>query len=306
MKKATFLAIVAASIVHAQAVTFYTNPTELGSPSAEAEFIATKNQGVLPVYLNKIVNPGSNPGTYNNGGAVMENAGRTSPFNVIYNFTRGSAFTATISWNLSGTGYQMQAYPNSAILVEGAPLLNGTIPYAIYTPSPSENLMSEGSFTAQADGHADSNIVHVSFFGLPTSTLTTIPPPSAQGGTFVIGDNDAIVGQHVTFWGAKWAKRNSLSGGLAPKAFKGFATGLSANPPFCGGTWSSGPGRTERPPTTLPFPLTVIVASSITRSGSVISGNIAKMATVMTDPGYGAILGHPGTGTVVSISCTAP
>src|SRR6202040_2593590 len=43
------------------------------------------------------------------------------------------------------------------------------------------------------------------------------------GGSFVIGDKNAAIGNSVTFWGAQWAKVNSLSGGPAPASFKGFA-----------------------------------------------------------------------------------
>jgi hypothetical protein len=139
----------------------------------------------------------------------------------------------------------------------------------------------------------------------PTLTPTPTPAPTTptQGGSFVIGDNNAIVGQHVTFWGAQWARRNSLSGGPAPAAFKGFGNVTSTNPPACGGTWRTGPGNSAPPPATVPRTITVIAASSIRKSGPVISGNIPKMAIVMTDPGYDSNPGHDGTGTVVSVSC---
>jgi hypothetical protein len=107
----------------------------------------------------------------------------------------------------------------------------------------------------------------------------------------------------VTFWGAQWAKQNSLSGGPGPAAFKGFVNLTSTNPPACGGTWKTDPGNSAPPPATVPRTITVLVASSITKSGSVISGNIPKMVIVMTDPGYDSNPGHAGTGTVVSVSC---
>jgi hypothetical protein len=47
----------------------------------------------------------------------------------------------------------------------------------------------------------------------------------------------------------------------------------------------------------------VIVASSITKSGSVISGNIPQMAVISVDPGYQPDPSHPGTGTVISVGC---
>jgi hypothetical protein len=137
-------------------------------------------------------------------------------------------------------------------------------------------------------------------------TQSPVSGGASAGATFVIGDKNAVVGQHVTFWGKRWAKRNSLSGGGAPKAFKGFAMMLSTNPPVCGGAWSSGPGRAEQPPAAIASPITVIVASSIAWSGTVISGDIVKMATIQSDPGYRPNLRHAGTGTVVSVTCTGP
>jgi hypothetical protein len=124
-----------------------------------------------------------------------------------------------------------------------------------------------------------------------------------SGPSFVIGDLSAVVGRRVTFWGAQWAKSNKLSGGSAPSAFKGFAENTSPDPAMCGGTWTSGGGDSSNPPATLPSTIRVIVASSITKSGSTISGNIPQMAVINVDPGYRPDPGHPGTGTVVSVDC---
>jgi hypothetical protein len=124
-----------------------------------------------------------------------------------------------------------------------------------------------------------------------------------SGPSFVIGDRSAVVGQHVTFWGAKWAKSNSLSGGPAPSSFKGFAETTTPNPAFCGGTWTSGLGGTSNPPATVPSTIRVIVASSITKSGPGVSGNIPQMAVISVDPGYQPDPAYPGTGTVLSVSC---
>jgi hypothetical protein len=124
-----------------------------------------------------------------------------------------------------------------------------------------------------------------------------------SGPSFVIGDLSAVVGQHVTFWGPKGAKSNSWSGGQAPSSFKGFAENTVPNPPYCGGTWTSGTGAPSNPPATLPSTIRVIVASSITKSGPGISGNIPQMAVINVDPGYQPDLDHPGTGTVISVDC---
>lgn len=139
-----------------------------------------------------------------------------------------------------------------------------------------------------------------------TSGCVHTPIPNCTNATqtgFVIGDRNAIVGNRVTFWGPRWANANSLSGGAAPSNFKGYANEPTPNPPSCGGTWKSLPGNSSGPPATVPQYIIVLVASKITKSGSVISGNIPEMVVVRTDPGYDANPGHDGTGTVVSIVC---
>jgi len=119
------------------------------------------------------------------------------------------------------------------------------------------------------------------------------------GGSFVIGDLNATVGNAVTFWGAHWAKVNSLSGGPAPAAFKGFAGMTSTTPPTCGGTWATDLSSSA-PPATVPTFMAVIDSSSISKSGSTISGNIPGIVIVKTNPGYGPSPDQTGTGTVVA------
>jgi hypothetical protein len=47
----------------------------------------------------------------------------------------------------------------------------------------------------------------------------------------------------------------------------------------------------------------VIVADSVTKHGSTISGNIAHIVVVQTNPGYAPNPGHAGTGTEVAVFC---
>lgn len=116
---------------------------------------------------------------------------------------------------------------------------------------------------------------------------------------FVIGDGNATVGSHVTFWGAQWAKDNTLSGGAAPSAFKGLA--LTTDELNC--QFTTGPGNSVHGPDALPpGDVLVLVASSITKSGSSISGTFTGMAMVQPDPGYAGDPGHAGTGMVVAVS----
>jgi len=137
-----------------------------------------------------------------------------------------------------------------------------------------------------------------------TPTPTPTPTPTACTGLFVIGDLDAVVGNHVTFWSAQWWKDNHLSGGTAPASFKGF---VDCAFPVCGSTWTSLPGNSSHPPDTIPAVITVIVSSSITKSGSTESGNVVKVVTITVDVpttyGVPAAPGHEGKGTVTSVIC---
>jgi hypothetical protein len=74
--------------------------------------------------------------------------------------------------------------------------------------------------------------------------------------------------------------------------------------PACGTTWSSRPGNST-PPAVGPRPafVAVIVSSSVTKSGSTISGDVLHEVVVQTDAGYAPSPGHPGTGTVVATIC---
>ena len=140
-----------------------------------------------------------------------------------------------------------------------------------------------------------------------TTTVTVISPTALAHGSFVIGDKNAVIGKSVTFydvewWGSEWWKRNSLSGGRAPSAFKGFAES-SPSPPTCGETWTTDTGNSSGPPATVPEYMEVIGASRITQSGSTVTGNAPKVAVVKTNPGYLPDPGHRGTGKVVAIVC---
>jgi hypothetical protein len=119
---------------------------------------------------------------------------------------------------------------------------------------------------------------------------------------FVIGDGNATVGTHVTFWGAQWAKDNTLSGGAAPSAFKGLA--VTTDLSNC--MFTTGPGNSVGGPDTLPAgDVLVLVASSVVKSGSSINGTFSAVAAVQPDPGYASDPGHAGTGTVVgSAACS--
>jgi hypothetical protein len=140
-----------------------------------------------------------------------------------------------------------------------------------------------------------------------TKKATVFAFPSA--GAFTL--EDLIVSgagsSSVTWWGSQWAKLNSLSGGPAPAAFKGFAgvvtlpTTSTAN--ICNGTWMRGSGDSLVPPATVPSYMGVIVPTTITKAGSTINGNYVKIVVVKTNPGYTPDPSTPGTGTIVATFC---
>src|SRR5207302_3086811 len=86
------------------------------------------------------------------------------------------------------------------------------------------------------------------------------------GGTFVIGDKNAILNNSVTFWAAQWEKLNTLTGGVPNASFKGFSTGPT--PPTVGATFTGDPGNSAPPPSSVPSYLAIIVTSKVTKSGS--------------------------------------
>jgi hypothetical protein len=128
----------------------------------------------------------------------------------------------------------------------------------------------------------------------------------SSGGSFVVGDKtvgpiSVAVGKSVNFWGSQWWKNNSLSAGPAPASFKGFQD--SSATPACGVNWSTDPGNSTPPPTTIPSYMAVIVAGKVTQSGAIISGNDLHVVIVKTNAGYASDPGHPGTGTIVAVLC---
>jgi PKD repeat protein len=129
-------------------------------------------------------------------------------------------------------------------------------------------------------------------------------------GAFTLGDQTvAGAGQDttVTWWSHSWASLNSLSGGQAPASFKGFVTDVTlptmSPPELCGTTFTSRTGNSGHPPDTVPSYMGVLVASSVTQSGSTINGTWGSIVVVRTDPGYQPNPGHPGTGKIVATFC---
>ena len=126
-------------------------------------------------------------------------------------------------------------------------------------------------------------------------------------GDFVLGDQTvatATPATTVTWWSSSWSSLNSLTGGPVDPSFKGFAGTLTPTPPTCGGSWKTLPGNSPPPVSGIPAYMGTLVASTITKSGNTISGDITKIVVVKTDPGYATSPGHDGTGKIVATYCS--
>jgi len=190
-----------------------------------------------------------------------------------------SDFTAMIDW-----GDGSAPAPGTVSGTAGSYSVNGTHSYATTGPETVKvTIADDGGASASA---ASQFLIY----------------GTAQGGNFVVGDRNAAVGTNVTFWGSQWSKLNKLSHGTAPSAFKGFET----TPPraTCGTTWNTGTGNSPPPPAgPLPNYMLVVVTSTVTTSGSTISGDTVHLVVVKVNPGYGPDPSQAGTGSVVAVVC---
>jgi hypothetical protein len=139
-----------------------------------------------------------------------------------------------------------------------------------------------GPTTATATFTGDS-----SYAGSTDTNSVIVYANAPRGCSFVVGDRSDS--GDVNFWGSQWWKNNSLSGGSAPASFKGYTSSWGG-----GSSWNTGPGDSDGPSGgSLPSYMAVIVASSIDKHGSMISGNAVHFVIVKTSPG------SYGNGTVV-------
>ena len=193
-----------------------------------------------------------------------------------------------------------------------APVNNGGAPITSYTVTSSggqQCTWTSGPLTCTVSGLT--NGTSYTFTVVATNTNGNSLPSAPSGpvipglifpssGNFVIGDQHAAVGNSITFWGAQWAKQNTLSGSPSPSSFKGFAAAPSGMP-NCASGWSSGPGNSAGPPATVPGVMAVLVSSAASKTGPGVSGTVTELAIVQTNPGYGPDPGHTGTGTIVAL-----
>jgi hypothetical protein len=142
-----------------------------------------------------------------------------------------------------------------------------------------------------------------------SATETTASLPST--GDFIVGNLTADgtatgspkTGTTVDFWGSQYWKNNAFSGVInAPASMKGYidsAPQLTCPTP----NWTSDPGNSSHPPSTVPVNMVVIVGSTITQSGSTELGDVKHLVVVHTQPGYGPAPGHDGWGQIIATIC---
>jgi len=259
--------------------------TDIDNPSNTAQAFSTANVGDAPL-TSRCPTPGGTMPPI----SLNPFAGATAIFNDSSSTGTLSDFSATIDWGdaTSSTG-----------TITGGPGL------APYTVSGTHTYGSTGTFSVtttvkDVGGQSTFVVCQVIIFAFATE----------KGAAFVIGDKEAGLGNHVTWWSSQWANINLMSGGAPPDAMKGFAgfedNFLGLPPPNCGGTWSTDPGNSTPPPPSVPKTMGVIVSSKVTQSGSVITGDIKQVVIVDNDPGYGPSPGHDGTGKEIAILCMLP
>ncbi len=265
--------------------------TDIDNTSNNATANSTARVGDAPL-TSRCPTPAPPPASGSTAPPISTNAfaGVTAIFNDSSATGTPSDFTATISWGDT---------TSSAGTIAGGPGL------APYTVSGTHTYGSTGTFTVKTvvndvGGQSTTVLCQVIIFAFATE----------KGAAFVIGDLEAGLGNHVTWWSSQWANINLMSGGAPPDAMKGFAgfedNFLGLPPPNCGGTWSTDPGNSTPPPPSVPNVMGVIVSSKVTKSGSVITGDIKQVVIVANDDGYQPSPGHPGTGTEIAILCALP
>jgi hypothetical protein len=252
--------------------------TDFDNAKNNATVISTANVRDAPLVSKCATKPVSTQ-TYSGPTAMFTDQSSTGTL---------SDFSATISWGDSSS---------SPGTITGGP---GNAPYTV---SGTHTYASTGTFSITTS----IKDVGGSTTTTPACSVTIFAFATRRGAAFVIGDLEAGLGNHVTWWSSQWANINLMSGGTPPNSMTGFAgfedNFLGLPPPNCGGSWSTDTGNSTPPPPSVPKFMGVIVSSMVTQSGSIISGNIKQVVVVRTDPGYAPDPGHTGTGTEVAIVC---
>jgi hypothetical protein len=233
----------------------------------------------------------------------------------------GHAFTVTREQtSLAYTGDTVIANGGtahaSALLKEddGAPAISGrSVTFTLGSGATAQNCtaLTDSAGRAACDigavsqplgpGSVKAMFAQDAYYLASSDSASTIVYAFPTRGAFAVGDRSAAPGASATFFGAQWDSANSLSGGAAPNAFKGFAT-APGSPPSCGGSFTADPGNSGSPPASVPSYMGTLVTSKVTKSGSNILGTVTRIIVVKTSS-YGPSPGAGGKGTVVGVVC---
>jgi len=207
---------------------------------------------------------------------------------------------------------------NNALSVWGTVTNGSNLPVTVQYTSPSGLATSHSTTTNNAGNYTDSMpanevgdwTVRASTGPLQSSECPVIVYGKSIGGTFVIGDVIPYgqgLGATADFWGSQWWKDNVWSGPVNPgvASLKGYLDAVDL-PSACGGSWSTRPGNSSKPPATVPKYLAVVVSSKMEKNGPTISGDVVAIAIVKTSPGYGPAPGHDGYGIITKLKCPVP
>jgi uncharacterized repeat protein (TIGR01451 family) len=285
--------------VASENVTFKLNGTETCTATTDAQGVASCS-----------ITPGETAGPYSitatfAGDSVYRTSTASSPFTVTKEETT-TTYSGASGPILNGSGVTL-----SGVLKEDGttPIAGRTLTLALGAQSCTgvTDVTGSASCSITVSQPLGSGTVTATFAGddsyrASADAAATLMYASASGGNgaFVVGDLSSTGA--VSFWGSQWSTVNRLSRGGAPSAFKGFAK--MPGSPSCGITWSTDPGNSAPPPGgPLPSYIAVIVASSSTKSGSQITGNVVHIVVVKVNAGYDSNPGHPATGTVVATVC---
>jgi kumamolisin len=148
------------------------------------------------------------------------------------------------------------------------------------------------------------------YYQAASDSTTAIVFAFPSRGAFALGNVTAAPpypSPTVTWWGNSWWQLNTLSGGTAPPAFKGFLgtvtlpTTTPAN--ICTSPWTTTGGNSPPPTSGVPSYMGVVVTSKVNKSGTTLSGTYNHIVVVRINPGYAPNPGNAGTGTILGSFC---